>query len=508
MRPRSSALPAMVMAVAMMLAAGGFAADRADASALRLAATGSPRSAGSTWGTAIEVPGTAALNKEGGAQIVSVSCATAGNCSAGGFYAAPARFQQQAFVVGETGGKWGTAIEVPGTAALNKDNEAETFSVSCATAGNCSAGGQYDDAAGRLQAFVASETGGKWGTAIEVPGTAALNSGGAQINSVSCRSAGNCSAGGSYEDASGHDQAFVVGETGGTWGNAIEVPGTAALNTGGSAGVTSVSCASAGNCSAGGSYATASGFEAFVAGESGGRWGNAIEVPGTAALNKGDGALVTSVSCATAGNCSAGGYYTIGAILGGQPVQEAFVAGESGGRWGSAIEVPGTAALNKGDDAQVTSVSCATAGNCSAGGYYTVTVASGIEQAFVVREAGGTWGSAIEVPGMAALNKGAGSQVYSVSCATAGNCSAGGSYVDSSGFEAFVVGQTGGTWGNAIEVPGIAALNKGIASINSVSCATAGNCSAGGYYASATGADHTQAFVVGETSSPSRASHK
>ncbi|HEY2080324.1 MAG TPA: hypothetical protein VGH53_28690, partial [Streptosporangiaceae bacterium] len=44
--------------------------------------------------------------------------------------------------------------------------------------------------------------------------------------------------------------------TGNPWGKAQEVPGTAALNTGHRAGISSVSCASAGNCSAGGVYAS------------------------------------------------------------------------------------------------------------------------------------------------------------------------------------------------------------------------------------------------------------
>ena len=48
----------------------------------------------------------------------------------------------------------------------------------------------------------------------EVPGTARLNKGGdAQVNSVSCGAPGNCGAGGSYEDGSAHDHAFVVGES-------------------------------------------------------------------------------------------------------------------------------------------------------------------------------------------------------------------------------------------------------------------------------------------------------
>ena len=52
---------------------------------------------------------------------------------------------------------WGTAIEVPGLGALNKGRFAEVTSVSCASTGNCAAGGLYD---GRRfnagEAFVAS----------------------------------------------------------------------------------------------------------------------------------------------------------------------------------------------------------------------------------------------------------------------------------------------------------------------------------------------------------------
>ena len=40
----------------------------------------------------------------------------------------------------------------------------------------------------------------------------------------------------------------------GSWGRAVEVPGLGALNTGGQAGVASVSCGSAGSCTAGGDY--------------------------------------------------------------------------------------------------------------------------------------------------------------------------------------------------------------------------------------------------------------
>jgi len=252
-----------------------------------------------------------------------VSCASVGNCSAGGGLD----------VVSQVNGRWGTAEQVPGLAALNTglagidpiecDFTCDPVAglLSCASAGNCSAGGFYDDSSG-FQAFVVSEVNGKWGTAREVPGTAALNTGGgAGIESVSCASAGNCSAGGLFTDSSGHQQAFAVSQVNGKWGTAIEVPGTAGLNTGGAAQVNSLSCASAGNCSAGGVYGS-SGLQAFVVSQVNGKWGTAIEVPGTAALNTGRDATIFSVSCASAGKCSAGGTYT-------SSVEQAFVVSQT-----------------------------------------------------------------------------------------------------------------------------------------------------------------------------------
>ena len=96
--------------------------------------------------------------------------------------------------------------------------------------------------------------------------------------SVSCALAGDCSAGGFYSSSSGLRQALVVTETSGTGGTAIEVPGTAALNTGGSADADSVSCASPGNCTAAGFYQTKSAWQPFVATETAGSWGAAAKV--------------------------------------------------------------------------------------------------------------------------------------------------------------------------------------------------------------------------------------
>jgi hypothetical protein len=241
-----------------------------------------------------------------------VSCASAGNCAAGGGYHDGSHFQ--AFAASETNGTWGTAIEVPGSATLNAGGNANVASVSCASAGNCTAGGNYTDGSAHLQAFVVSEHSGTWGKARQVPASGTLNAGGqAEVASVSCASAGNCVAGGDYKDSSGHAQTFIASKTNGTWGTAIQVPGLGALNAGGFADLPSVSCASAGNCAAGGSYEDLSGHpHAFVVSENNGAWGTAIEVPGSATLDAGGEAVVKSVSCRSAGHCAAGGDYIDG----------------------------------------------------------------------------------------------------------------------------------------------------------------------------------------------------
>ena len=448
----------------------------------------------STWGSAIEIPGITALDAGGGVTLTAVSCPSAGNCTADGTYDEDTT-NRLPFVVSEKDGTWSDPIEVPGISALETGDRAALTSLSCGSAGNCLAGGYYLDSSFRQQSFVVSETDGTWGDAIEVPGTAALNTGqygGLGVTAASCSSAGNCSAAGQYQDSSHRGQDFVVSETDGTWGGAIEVPGLAALNTGGLAVLESVSCASAGNCSAGGYYSSASERGgAFVVSETDGSWGDAIEVPGLAAIDTGPGGLlarVTSVSCASAGNCSAGGFFEDSSNA-----QQAFIVNETDGIWRDAVEVPGTAVLNTGGTGELVSVSCASPGNCSAGGDYRDS--SYRLQDFVVSETRGTWGSAIEVPGLAALSIDGYAALDSLSCASAGNCSAGGYYWNSSGVsQAFVVSETNGLWGSAIDIPGLAALNTSAdadaGAVDSVSCVPGGDCTAGG----SSGADRV--FVV------------
>ena len=119
-----------------------------------------------------------------------------------------------------------------------------------------------------------------------------------------------------------------------------------------------------------------------------GAWDIMRQVPGSVAVSP---AALVSVSCASVGNCSAGGYGYRGRAA------EPLVVVEKNGIWGSAqVVAPG--GLPAPVQAVTTSVSCAAPGSCAAGGYYQTVSNS---YAFVVSENHGTWDRAERVPGLA-----------------------------------------------------------------------------------------------------------
>ena len=195
-----------------------------------------------------------------------MSCAAPGECSASGYYKDADGYQ--GYVVTQTDRVWGVAKPVPGLKDLHVVEQIyPSFgSVSCAAPGECSATGTYKDADG-YQGYVVTQTGGVWGVAKPVPGLKDLNVV-EQIypffGSVSCAAPGECVATGTYKDADGN-QGYVVTQTGGVWGDAEPVPGLKALNVGNdvsaNADAGSVSCAAPGACYATGSYTDADGHQ-------------------------------------------------------------------------------------------------------------------------------------------------------------------------------------------------------------------------------------------------------
>ena len=444
---------------------------------------------GGSWSNATALTGVSSLNLGHTAYVTTIACQATGNCTGAGVFT-DASHHTQVFVASELAGSWRAATVLPGITTLNDGGSADAQSISCASPGNCALGGQYRDHAGNFQAFVAAEVSGSWQSAIELPGSISLNSGGAaEVLSMSCPQNGRCSAGGFYSDHAGNEQAFVADMSNGLWTSSVEVPGTSVLNLGASARTTTISCPSAGACVAAGEYTDSTHHvQVFVVRMSTGIWQNALEIPGTSTLNLGGDAAVNSISCASADNCSLVGSYADAANR-----PQAFAAVDQLATWHLAAEVPGTAALNVGGDAALSSVTCSSLGRCAAVGHYLD--AKGHRQAMVVDEVSGVWQNAAAMPASSTLNVGGSATALDVACATAGNCVVVGSYTDGAGrTQALVDQEVGGTWLNAQQSPSSQSLNVGgVARLTTVACAHAGTCSAGGYYSSS--ASSTESLV-------------
>jgi Bacterial Ig-like domain (group 3) len=472
---RSSAL---IYGALSLVVAGGAVIAVATAAVSAVPPTG-------VWQNSMQVPGAGSLDTGQNAGVAALSCTAPGDCDAAGTYTGSNG--EQPFVVDEKNGVWGTAQEVPGIAALSGGGKtANITTLSCASPGNCGAGGSYTDSSGQTQVFVVNETNGAWGSTQEIAGAGSLNTeGSAQVSSISCPSAGNCAAGGYYSvQLSGITQeaAFVVDEANGAWGTAQAAPGVAALSGGGGSEIGSVSCSSAGDCAAGGSAAVS----AFIIDENGGVWSTAQTVSGLTSLPGLDD-QINSVSCNSPGNCGAVGQ--TGAFAG-----EGFAVTETNGTWGTAVALSVPATVPSGDTAaeQPESVSCASPGNCAAGGMYAIGNAD-TQGGFLVDETDGSWGTPEPVPGLGTES----GIVDSVSCPAAGYCTATGTLGDANGTEAAIMTQTDGTWGAAQ-----AALGSGPsgvqAGIAGVSCPAVAYCSVGGGYSDNFG-QHEQAVVADET---------
>src|SRR6185437_3234808 len=92
------------------------------------------------------------------------------------------------------------------------------------------------------------------------------------------------------------------------------------------------------------------------------------------------------------------------------------------------------------------------------------------------------WGSARIIP-LTARGSNGGGRIEAIACASRGNCTAGGSYVDHAGnWQVFVVSEVNGSWGKPRAIPGLNGTSSDdeLTHVLSLSCPTAGDCAAAG----------------------------
>ncbi len=450
------------------------------------------------WGraTPISLAGLGARDEA----IQKMSCPSPGNCTAGGTYFDSAG-NEKIFVVSEVNGGWGKAGLIPGLNALSKGFRISLDDISCASPGNCALGGGYEDASGEAQPFVADSANGRWGpahTLVTLDDSTPQSIG--QVTSVSCGRPGDCSAGVTlpeFVSTAGQPAvvipvAFVAQETNGTWSavQAVTVPaGTQAPSE-----VDSVSCWSPGNCVAGGFFSDADGARhAMTVSDDDGTWQTALAVPGFTSISdyNGGNTAVASVSCPGGDDCTLAGTYQDGALD-----NRPFVAdvGAHGNFHPQAV--PGSGNFDSDGNAAESFASCGAPGNCAFAGAVVDPTLSSIGLVDTEVAGNGVWGTAQALPG---VGTGLSSRPESLSCGGPGSCVAGGFHTfDATNRErAFVAEESSRTWGAARRVAGN--LDAGNTSAtNAVSCASPGNCAAGGFYEDARGNQFP--FVIDESS--------
>jgi hypothetical protein len=399
------------------------------------------------WASGVEaaLPADAAANPH--VSLDLVSCVSAGNCSAVGGYAEGSG-NSHLLLLTEAAGVWeaGVPAVLPANARVGSGG---LGAVSCASAGNCSAVGFYTDSSKNMEPLVLSEKAGRWATGVEakLPANAATRKQTAPLDSVSCASPGNCSAVGGYSDKSGNSQALLLTEKAGRWRTGVEakLPANAAAThkyAGETVLLLAVSCASAGHCSAVGSYCAvsncnrigkgsgSSGEQGLLLTEAAGRWTRGVEAKlPTDATRTGPLQYLNSISCFSPGNCSA-----VGSYFGSRQKTHVVLLNEKAGRW--ARGVTGALPANAGPSAAqaelgVNSVSCSSAGNCTAAGTYS---GSGQDntQPLLLTERAGVWARGVGVALPASASAPHQYSWVAVSCASAQNCSGAGFYTDNS----------------------------------------------------------------------------
>jgi hypothetical protein len=155
------------------------------------------------------------------ADVSEVTCVSTANCTALGTFT-DAAGDIEGMTVTETHGVWARALTMamPASAAPNPHTFFYGYGgLSCASTGNCSAGGQYLVGTSSYEGFFINEVDGTWQTATEMamPAGAEMAGRNGGVVAVSCRSAGNCSAGAAYLDGSSAYQALVLNEVAGHW---------------------------------------------------------------------------------------------------------------------------------------------------------------------------------------------------------------------------------------------------------------------------------------------------
>jgi hypothetical protein len=402
-----------------------------------------------------------------------------------------------------------TAGTLPLPANAGTTPDATVNSISCPAAGDCSAVGYYTDDGGNTELLLLSQHDGNWSPTEGDISALAGATGGIEAThadlsatSVSCGDPGDCSVIGGYQDGTSdfHFRGFVLTESGGVWGAAQPVVLPVNADTSATfepyTNLDSISCGSAGDCSAVGTYrATSAGnVEGLQLLQTNGTWSAATEAAlpssGATAAAADPDVYLPSVSCGATGICLAFGDYSL--LSGGNA---GLVLSDNGGSWTvSAVQPTGLADashspayLQLGDwssGGDYGSVACPAQGLCVAAATYEDQNSD--YQGLLLSQSSPWSQSTIDLTKLSDQAD-ANPQVNlgSVACVSPGDCTILGSYSDHKlETQGLLVTDAGGLWTPAttVELPSDQSSVDPAVSSSSLACAAVGNCAGVIYY--------------------------
>lgn len=251
-------------------------------------------------------------------QFTSVSCASDGDCTAVGAFqtndgqASPYVSYKEPFTMTSTNGMWAQAsvADFSGVSGKVGSGDSKFTAVSCASAGNCTAVGEYyvQGSNGQAQARAFTMTSDSWSWDAPRPSSTSQS----RWYSVSCASADNCLVGG-LSVVTPIQAVTTLSMRDGVWDTGIRRQTVFEGSTSNVSEVASVSCGTADSCVVVGRYDANGGYMPFVMSMSAGTWSDATKplFPESVVSNDYKGEFY-SVSCVGAGNCAAVGEFRNG----------------------------------------------------------------------------------------------------------------------------------------------------------------------------------------------------
>ena len=322
-----------------------------------------------------------------------MTCVAASDCWAVGAYST-SKNVQQVLIEHNTGAGW-TIVGSPDTSPT-QDNE--LFGVTCISASDCWAVGDYLTSGGTLQPLVAQYSGAGW-SLVRSPDASTSPSD--YLSAVTCVSAVDCWATGVFTTSGNTSQTLIEQYTGTGW-NLVRSPDTSTtLNNY----LSGVSCVSASDCWAVGNASTTGNANSQALAEQyrGTGW-NIVASPIVSGTQDN---YLDEVTCISTVDC-----WAVGFSDSTQDYDQTLVEQYTGTGW-SVASTPDTSATQ---DNFLTAVTCVTAADCWTVGEYLNS--GGSDQTLVEQYTGTGWG----IVGSSDTSPTANDVLQSVACVSASNC--------------------------------------------------------------------------------------